>query len=263
MRLFWTLPLIAVALGGQARATPIVDMQPAPPLGGLLADVAPASPAARERLYPILVAEAVKQGVPAALADAVAIVETGYTERALGSSGEIGLMQVMPGTATGLGFRGTQEELYVPATNIHYGVAYLARAWAASGGDACRALMKYRAGVGEEGFSPLSIQYCQRAGAWLRAHDVALADNVVRNTPAAPTLADPNVITLAGRRPARIDVAALAEIAGAPGMVVERLHAAWHISRNGRGQVDIKAVEEAAEGGDSDPHVIPVPASDP
>jgi hypothetical protein len=191
-------------------------------------------------------------------------VETGYTETALGNSGEIGLMQVMPGTAAALGFHGDLADLYRAETNIHYGVTYLARAWQASGGNACRALMKYRAGLGEEGFSPLSIQYCQRAGAWLRTQDQTLADNVSLNTPAAPTLGDPNVITLAGRRPTRIDTTTLADITGTPDLVVERMPvSAWHVSRGGRIRPDIRAVIEAASNGDSDPHVIQVPSAAP
>ncbi|MEJ0046794.1 MAG: transglycosylase SLT domain-containing protein, partial [Rhodospirillales bacterium] len=215
---------------------------------------------ARDRLLPLIRAEAARQDLPAALADAVAIVETNYNEAALGNSGEIGLMQVMPGTAAALGFHGSVAELYKPATNIHYGVTYLARAWAASGGNACRALMKYRAGLGEEGFSPLSIQYCQRAGAWLSTQDRVLADNVSSNTPAAATLGDPYVITFGGRRPTRIDSVALADIAGIPGLVVERLPvAAWHIARGRRIRPDIQAVVDAANGDDSDPHVIHLP----
>lgn len=38
----------------------------------------------------------------------------------------IGLMQILMGTARGLGFQGTEEELYDPATNIHYGTMLLA-----------------------------------------------------------------------------------------------------------------------------------------
>jgi soluble lytic murein transglycosylase-like protein len=261
-------PLLAAALlaafalpGPPARATPILDF-PAPPLDGLLADIPPTPAPVRTRLLPLIRAEAERQGLPTSLADAVAVVETGYTENALGNSGEIGLMQVMPGTAAALGFRGSLADLYRPATNIHYGVTYLARAWAVSGGNACRALMKYRAGLGEEGFSPLSIQYCQRATAWLRTQDQALADNVALNTPAAPTLGDPYVITLAGRRPTRIDTLALADIAGVADLVVERMPvAAWHISRGGRMRPNIQAVVDAANGGDSDAHVISIPGA--
>jgi Transglycosylase SLT domain len=245
-----------------AHATEVVTIMP--PVGaGMVDPPLPMPMPARARLLPLIQAEAAKLNLPSALADAVAVVESGYTETALGTSGEIGLMQVMPSTAGLLGFRGSLTDLYKAETNIHYGVTYLAQAWQASGGNACRALMKYRAGVGEEGFSPLSIQYCQRAGAWLRSQDPKLAENVATNTPASATLDDPHVISMAGRRPTRIDAITLADITGTPDLVVERMPvAAWHVSRGGRIRPDIRAVIEAA-GGDSDPHVIQVPSAAP
>jgi hypothetical protein len=45
---------------------------------------------------------------------------------------------------------GDLAELARPEVNIHYGVTYLSQAWRLTGGDLCRALMKYRAGHGEE-----------------------------------------------------------------------------------------------------------------
>ncbi len=282
MRALCLAVLMATALG-RARgavlpAVPLTDVAPsAAPFRARLGAPAPAVdlPAGRARLWPMIQAEALRQGVPAALADAVAVVETNYTTNLIGSSGEIGLMQVMPGTALGMGFHGTQTELFDEATNIRYGVTYLARAWAASGGNPCRALMKYRAGVGEEGFSPLSIQYCERATAWLRGQDKDLAEKVAATTPAVATLSDPNVITLAGRRPARVDLAAFAADAGLPGMVLEPMQragaavrpataparvAGWHITANGNGRPHIQALVEEAAGGDTDPHVVAVPA---
>jgi soluble lytic murein transglycosylase-like protein len=73
---------------------------------------------------------------------------------------EIGLMQILPSTARMLGFSGTNADLAVPATNIHYGVTYLAQAWRLAGADLCTAVMKYRAGHGETRFSFLSVNYC-------------------------------------------------------------------------------------------------------
>lgn len=131
-------------------------------------------------------AEARRQGVPPDLADAVATVETNYAPYTTGSSGEIGLMQVLPQTARMLGFGGTLADLFDPPTNIRYGVTYLARAWAQSGGHLCRALMKYRAGLGEERYSPLSISYCSRALGYLHASGSALAEGPNAALPALP-----------------------------------------------------------------------------
>ncbi len=161
------------------------------------------SPDSARPLYLDLVRrEAILQGVPPALADAVAMVETSYHPNAVGTSGEIGLMQIMPATARQLGFTGAVADLFTPAINVHLGVQYLARAWAASGGSVCRALMKYRAGLGEETMTPLSINYCTRALSWLSATD----NDLGRGTPLAdaPVFvppADPYAIAI-GNAPA-------------------------------------------------------------
>ncbi len=212
----------------------------------------------RTRLLPLIQAEALAAGIPPALADAVASIETGYTENAMGSSGEIGLMQVMPATARMMGFSGSTTDLYSAATNIHYGVSYLARALAASGGNLCRALMKYRAGTAEEGFSPLSIQYCQRAQAVLAARGSPLAAGVAATTPAAPNLGDPYMIPVNGGTGMRFrpDMAAFAAIASDAGVVVEKPVAAWHFAGT-RGHARAQAVmDEMKEDGVVDPHVI-------
>jgi hypothetical protein len=102
-------------------------------------------------------------GLPADIADAVVHVESNYDPATIGGVGEIGLMQIRPETAAMLGFRGNNDELAKPEINIHYGVIYLSKAWRLANGDLCRALMKYRAGHGEETMTPRSVTYCQRA----------------------------------------------------------------------------------------------------
>jgi hypothetical protein len=113
--------------------------------------------------------ETVKTDLPTDIAEAVVFVESSYDASLVGGVGEIGLMQVRPETAALLGFRGTTAELAKPEVNIRYGVAYLSGAWRLAHGDLCRALMKYRAGHGEEVMSPLSTTYCNRARARLAA----------------------------------------------------------------------------------------------
>ena len=138
-------------------------------LYGRLAGVPrPAPAAAAYRL--MAMQEAAKAGLPYALVDAVMKIESGYDPSVIGGVGEMGLMQVRPATAAMLGFKGPPAALADPATNIHYGATYLAQAWHLAKGDVCRALMKYRAGHGEEMMSPLSVSYCARA----RAHLVAV-----------------------------------------------------------------------------------------
>lgn len=123
----------------------------------------------------ILAREAASRGIPPALADAVAFVESGYDPGAVGTAGELGLMQVRPATAAMLGHRGPAAELLDPATNVHFGVAYLAKAWRLAGGDVCHTLAKYRAGHGEELLTLRSVEYCRRARGRLAANGSPLA----------------------------------------------------------------------------------------
>ncbi len=133
------------------------------------AAAAPERAAGRDMYRALLKKEAEKNGLPPDIADSVAAIESGYDPTVVGGAGEIGLMQVLPGTAAMLGFKGDLAELAKPEINIRFGVAYLAEAWRLANGDLCRALMKYRAGHGEEAMSPLSVAYCGRARAHLAA----------------------------------------------------------------------------------------------
>src|SRR5215216_5074308 len=134
-----------------------------------------------------------EQIVPAELVDAVAFVESAYDPRATGQAGEIGIMQVMPSTAAMLGFQGNRAQLADPDTNIRYGVQYLAGALREAGGDFCRALMKYRAGYGEETMSARSVEYCRR----VRDHLAALGSPLATLSIPLPTvLPDARVATI-------------------------------------------------------------------
>jgi hypothetical protein len=157
--------------------------------------------------------------------------------------------------------------LFDPATNIHYGVMYLARAWAQSGGNACRALMKYRAGTGEESYSPLSIQYCRRAGAWLSAQNSPLGLNVAQHTPALADVEDPHVINISGRMPTRTNLDTFAAIVDIPGTVVEHagggIWRARHPAPGATMGARAAAVMAEIQDSNTDPHVIHIPTSDP
>jgi hypothetical protein len=118
--------------------------------------------------------EAEQVGLPPDVADAVVQVESAYDPGAVGGVGEVGLMQIRPTTAAMLGYRGTLAGLFEPETNVRYGVAYLGRAWQLADGDLCRALMKYRAGHGEERMTPLSVEYCRR----VRMHLAAIGSRI-------------------------------------------------------------------------------------
>jgi hypothetical protein len=212
--------LLAAGLAGQmpAQAADIPD------LGDLITGLPQAAAAGRDLYVEQVMAEAVRQGVPPALADAVAVVESGYNPNARGTSGEVGLMQILPSTAAMLGFTGNTGDLFEPATNIRYAVAYLARAWQASGGNVCRALMKYRAGVGEDGFSPLSIQYCQHAHTWLASIGSPLATGLAATTPLVPTINDPYRIATGGGLH-HFDIGQIGALAEMPDLVVQKMQA--------------------------------------
>lgn len=125
--------------------------------------------------------EAALVGVPRELVQAVMAVESRFDPTAVGADGEIGLMQIMPGTARMLGFSGSLAELADAEINIAYGTAYLAGAWRLANHDICTAAMKYRAGHGESRFSVLSVEYCIR----VRAELVALGFPVTGSVPQA------------------------------------------------------------------------------
>src|ERR1700759_1975942 len=135
-------------------------------------------PDARSRYRAAIEREAAQAGIAPAIAEAVMAVESGYNPDVIGTSGEIGLMQLMPGTARLLGFSGSNAELAVPETNIHLGVTYLAQAWRLAGGDLCTAVMKYRAGHGETRFSYLSVNYCLAVRGKLIARGFPVTGNV-------------------------------------------------------------------------------------
>lgn len=167
---------------------------PAPPAAPMPSGDGAAG-AAQQAIYRRMLArEAEARGLPPAVADAVAYVESGYDAGAVGGVDELGLMQVRPATAAMLGHTGSAGALLDPATNIRFGVAYLAQAWKLAQGDLCRTLMKYRAGHGEERMSPRSVTYCQRVRVRLAATGVPLAgtalpapDRSGREVPASPS----------------------------------------------------------------------------
>ncbi len=85
-------------------------------------------------------------GVVEPLGRAVVRKESGCNPRATGKRGEVGLMQIKVSTARGLGFAGTRAQLYEPATNLAFGMRYLARALA-RGGPGCAGVSLYQRGI--------------------------------------------------------------------------------------------------------------------
>ncbi len=168
-----------------ADDAPVADSQPPGPANSEVFPV-------RAKVRALIEQETAKTELPPDIAEAVVFAESRYDPSVIGKVGEIGLMQVRPETAAMLGFKGTTSELARLEINIHYGVIYLAQAWHLARGDLCRALMKYRAGHGEEDMTPRSVIYCNRARNWLLAKNSPFAvPGAVAAATANPTRAAP------------------------------------------------------------------------
>ena len=110
----------------------------------------------------IIAKEAAAHGVPLNLAHAVINIESSYRSSVTGAAGEVGLMQIKPATARGMGYRGSTEALYDPATNIKWGMRYLAGAVQRGGGTTCGTILKYNAGHYAKRMNPISQRYCSK-----------------------------------------------------------------------------------------------------
>jgi len=115
-----------------------------------------------QALDPLIRKEAARHGLPAELVHAVVRVESNYNPKARGRAGEIGLMQIKPRTARGEGFKGSARALYDPATNLKYGMRYLAGAHKRAGGDLCGTILRYNAGHYAKRMNPVSRRYCAK-----------------------------------------------------------------------------------------------------
>jgi soluble lytic murein transglycosylase-like protein len=111
-----------------------------------------------------MAAAATQYGVPLSLLEAVANQESGYNPNAVGTSGEIGLFQLMPATAAQLGVSNS----YDPTQNIQGGAKYLSQLYAQFG-SWDEALEAYNEGPGAlnaqlaAGVTPTSAGYAASA----------------------------------------------------------------------------------------------------
>ncbi len=112
-------------------------------------------------LEPIVARYAAEHGVPEDLVRAVIWVESRYKADIRGKHGEIGLMQIKPTTARGLGYRGPTEALFDPETNIRWGMVYLGKAHELANGDICGTILRYNAGHSAKRMNKRSAAYCR------------------------------------------------------------------------------------------------------
>jgi soluble lytic murein transglycosylase-like protein len=121
-------------------------------------DAAPDYPGAGQ--YDALIARyAAENDVPLPLAHAVIQKESGYNARATGR-GTVGLMQIKPATARGIGYKGSTAGLYDPATNLEWGMKYLGAAHKLGGGDICGTALRYQGGHLATRQSGMTRRYC-------------------------------------------------------------------------------------------------------
>ena len=124
---------------------------------------APSSSARSGRAYADHIARhAQAAGVPVALAMAVVRIESNHNPKARGRAGEVGLMQIKPQTARGIGFSGSTSALYDPDTNLKWGMKYLAGAYKLAGGDTCGTILRYQGGHGARRMTSAASAYCGR-----------------------------------------------------------------------------------------------------
>jgi soluble lytic murein transglycosylase-like protein len=100
----------------------------------------------RAQYEQLVAAHAKANNVPEVLVHRVIVRESKYRPDLIGRGGTIGLMQIKLATARGLGYTGDAAGLRDPATNLFYGVKYLAGAWRAANNDHARAMHYYASG---------------------------------------------------------------------------------------------------------------------
>ena len=88
--------------------------------------------------------------LPPGLLDAICYVESGHKADAMhvddGGSHSIGICQIKLSTARQMGFKGTEEALRNPRTNIYYAASYLHNRLVRYDGDVVNSVAAYNAG---------------------------------------------------------------------------------------------------------------------
>ncbi|MBL6928909.1 MAG: lytic transglycosylase domain-containing protein [Rhodospirillales bacterium] len=144
----------------------------------------------RADVQQMVVDEAVRAGLPASLALAVAKVESNFNPKALSSAGARGVMQIMPKTGKDL-YNAQADDLWDAQLNIRLGIDYLKSLIKRYEGRWDFALSHYNGGsrVGKPPHSkviPATRKYVDAVLAWQRRFErkatvIAMADTAQRN----------------------------------------------------------------------------------
>lgn len=152
-----------------------------------------------QQIQQMIIGEAQRQGVPPALALAVADEESGFNQNTIGGAGDTGVFQIIPSTAQLLGVDPTDL-----SQNIRGGVTFLRDNLNQFGGDAQLAVEAYNAGPGSvqanlthgTPLPPATIAYRARVLKKAAAYQAALTKSTQTGGGAAtPSLASKSLPT--------------------------------------------------------------------
>lgn len=132
-RLIFVLALAAVSACGGSRGA------------DLSTRALPLQPGETPEIRRLINTYADRHEVPRALVHKVVQRESDYRPRARNGP-YYGMMQILPQTARGIGFRGRNADLLDAETNLNWGVKYLRGAWLVADGDMDRAVQWYARG---------------------------------------------------------------------------------------------------------------------
>ena len=122
--------------------TEVADMSPVPMVKPEIVNVLVRTQAASSS-EEVLIKAAIEQGLEPGFVESVARVESGLSQKVVSSKGALGLMQLMPGTASELGVNPL-----LAAENAQGGAKFLRQLLLRYNGDTALALAAYNAGPG-------------------------------------------------------------------------------------------------------------------
>ncbi len=122
----------------------VLPPEPPEPLAGAPPSAAPSPGKPAASVREMVAGAAWRYGIDPDFVASVVKAESGFRPAAVSPKGAQGLMQLMPGTAAGLGV----ANAFDPAENLDGGTKYLRQLLDQYGGDAVKALAAYNAGPG-------------------------------------------------------------------------------------------------------------------